>query len=232
MSQFKIAMKKDSMRKNKKLVINIALGKEGQCLNHDLGSLREEKESYESSERLRDVVQKVCSKADQNLGSSRGEKDRFESESRKDVFQRVCSKAGEIDSSIDDHSTLRDGMMREVDVGTGLSGALNRLREQGTFKGESKLVIGVKDNHEGDRFRDGFKDIHIQRVDKWGKTLTQKEAYRALCHGFHGKQPGKRKQEKRKKKQEDKSKQMESSERAVERMREVHAVLKSPYIVL
>lgn len=202
MSQFKIAMKKDSMRKNKKLVINIALDKEGQCLNHDLGSLREEKESSESSERLRDMD------------------------------QRVCSKAGEIDNSTDDHSSLRDGMMREVDVGTGLSGALNRLREQGTFKGESKLVVGVKDNHEGDRFKDGFKDIHFQRVDKWGKTLTQKEAYRALCHGFHGKQPGKRKQEKRKKKQKDKSKQMESSERAVERMREVHAVLKSPYIVL
>ncbi|XP_019101841.1 PREDICTED: SART-1 family protein DOT2-like isoform X2 [Camelina sativa] len=203
------------MKKNKKLVINIALDKDDHGQG-GLGSLREETERSDSSERL--ISDVVCSKADDhnNLGCSREEKDRF---------QRVCSKA---DEEIDDHhhgsSTLRDGMMREVDVGTGLSGALNRLREQGTFKGgESKLVVGVKDKHDddqGDRFRDGFKDIQIQRVDKWGRTLNQKEAYRALCHGFHGKQPGKRKQEKRNKKHEDNSKQMESSERAVERNRE------------
>lgn len=204
MSQSKVAMKKDSVRKNKKLVINIALDKEVLAsrleADHDLGSLRDEKERFESSERRRDVV---CSKAD-------------------DI----------VDKAIDDHSSVRgDGIMREVDVGTGLSGALNRLREQGTFKGESKIV-GVKDNHEDDRFKDRFKDIEIQRVDKWGRILTDKEAYRSLCHRFHGKGPGKKKQEKQRKKHEDKSKQMESSERAVERIREVHAISKSPYIVL
>ncbi|XP_023642720.1 SART-1 family protein DOT2 [Capsella rubella] len=212
MSQFKIAMKKDFMKKNTKLVINISLDKDASRFEaaQGLGSLREEKkQSSESSERL-SMVKRVCCKAEiHNLGSSRVQKDRFGSESRKDVFQRVSFKDEEIDKAIDDHhSVVRDGMMREVDVGTGLSGALNRLREQGTFRGESKLVVGVKDKHEGDRFRDGFKDIQIQRVDKWGRTLNQKEAYRALCHGFHGKQPGKRKQEKRKKKLEDKSKQM------------------------
>ncbi|AEE75557.1 unnamed protein product [Arabidopsis thaliana] len=204
MSQSKVAMKKDSMRKNKKLVINIALDKEVLAsrveADHDLGSVRDEKERLESSERRREV----------------------------------CSKAEDIvDKAIDNHSRVRgDGIMREADVGTGLSGALNRLREQGTFKEEGK-VVGVKDNnHEDDRFKDRFKDIQIQRVNKWGRIMTEKEAYRSLCHGFHGKGPGKKKQEKQRKKHEDKSKQMESSERSVERIREIHAISKTPYIVL
>ncbi|CAA7029956.1 unnamed protein product [Microthlaspi erraticum] len=102
---------------------------------------------------------------------------------------------------------LEIGVMREVEVGTGLSGALKRLREQGTFKEKKgKLVVGG--------------------------MLTEKDAFRLLCHGFHGKKPGKRKEEKRKRKHQDQSKQMESSDRAVERMRQVHAGLKTPYVVL
>ncbi|KFK38824.1 hypothetical protein AALP_AA3G165400 [Arabis alpina] len=62
-----------------------------------------------------------------------------------DVSQRVCSKAQKIDAgSIDDHSSVRDDIMREVDVGTGLSGALKRLREQGTFKEEKRQDIDSK----------------------------------------------------------------------------------------
>ncbi|CAA7024970.1 unnamed protein product [Microthlaspi erraticum] len=207
MSQLNIAMKKNSMRKNKKLVVNITLKNEGLAsrssveADHDLGSSRDEDQSkFESSERRRDVFHKVCS-------------------IDKDV-------------AIDDaHST---GLMREVEVGAGLSGALKRLREQGTFK-EKKgklLVGGVRDNHGDDRFRDDFKDIWIKRVDEYGRVLTEKEAFRLLCHGFHGKKPGTRKQEKRKRKHQDQSKQTEASDRAVERMRQVHAGLKTPYIVL
>ncbi|CAN6893299.1 unnamed protein product, partial [Brassica oleracea] len=39
-----------------------------------------------------------------------------------------------------------------------------------------------------------------------GRILTEKEAFKKLCHGFHGKKPGKRKQEKRMRKHEDSSK--------------------------
>ncbi|PQQ06020.1 SART-1 family protein DOT2 [Prunus yedoensis var. nudiflora] len=41
------------------------------------------------------------------------------------------------------------------------------------------------------------KDIHIERTDEFGRTLTPKEAFRILSHKFHGKGPGKMKQEKR-----------------------------------
>ncbi|CAH2053694.1 unnamed protein product [Thlaspi arvense] len=217
MSQLNIiAMKKNSMRKNKKLVINIALKKETlasrlEADQQDLGSSREdEKKSLEPSEK------------------------------RRDVLQRDCSKAEEIDGSIDedeaiddDHiSSAGDGVMREVDVGTGLSGALNLLRDQGAFKEKKSKLVVVRDNHGDDRFRDAFKEIRIERMDECGRVLTMKEAFRSLSHGFHGKKPGNRKQEKRERKHEDKTKQMESSDRAVERIRQVHAALKSPYIVI
>ncbi|CAN6886735.1 unnamed protein product [Brassica oleracea] len=211
MSHLNIDMKKNSMRKNKKLVINIAaVKKEGLASRFE---------------------------TDQDLGSSiKNEKKRFESSERqRDVFdQRIRFKANE---EIDDHgshdrSRVRDGVMREVDVGTGLSGALKLLREQGTFKekSSSKHHLGVRDNHgKDDRFKDAFKDIRIDRVDEFGRILTEKEAFKKLCHGFHGK----RKQEKRMRKHEDSSKNiLESSDRAVERMRQVHAELKSPYVVL
>ncbi|CAA7034549.1 unnamed protein product [Microthlaspi erraticum] len=124
-SYLNIAMKKNSMRKNKKLVVNIAPKNEALAsrsveADHDLGSSRDEDQSkIESSERRRDVFHKV-------------------------------------------------------EVGTGLSGALKRLREQGTFKEKKgKLVVGgVTDNYGDDRFRDAFKDIRIERVDEHGRMLT------------------------------------------------------------
>lgn len=67
--------------------------------------------------------------------------------------------------------------------------------------------------------------------------LTPKEAFRVLSHKFHGKGPGKMKQEKRMKQyhEELKLKQMKSSDtpsHSVERMRETQARLQTPYLVL
>ncbi|KAL0743630.1 hypothetical protein Bca4012_085143 [Brassica carinata] len=216
MSQLNIAMKKNSMRKNKKFVINIsAVKKEGLASSFEadqdlVSSVKNEKRRFESSERERDVFDqiKVCSKSDEKIDHG-GSHDR---------------------------SSVRDGVMREVNVGAGLSGALELLREQGTFKEKSSSSkrVGVTEDHgKDDRFKDAFNDIRIDRVDECGRILTEKEAFKKLCHGFHGKKPGKRKQEKWLRKQEGSSKNiLESSDRAVERMRQVHAELKSPYIVL
>lgn len=74
MSQLNIAMKKNSMRKNKKFVINIAaVKKEGIAssfeADQDLGSsIKNEKKRFESSERQKDVFdQRVCSKSDEKI---------------------------------------------------------------------------------------------------------------------------------------------------------------------
>ncbi|KAF3457135.1 hypothetical protein FNV43_RR01792 [Rhamnella rubrinervis] len=81
------------------------------------------------------------------------------------------------------------------------------------------------------------KDIRIERTDEYGRILAPKEAFRRLSHKFHGKGPGKMKQEKRMKQyyEELKLKQMKSSDTpslSVERMREAQAQLQTPYLVL
>jgi U4/U6.U5 tri-snRNP-associated protein 1 len=67
--------------------------------------------------------------------------------------------------------------------------------------------------------------------------MTPKEAFRMISHKFHGKGPGKMKQEKRMKQYQEelKLKQMKNSDTpslSVERMREAQMQLKMPYLVL
>lgn len=138
-----------------------------------------------------------------------------------------------------------DETIHEVAVGKGLSGVLKLLKDRGALKEKvewggrnmdkkkSKLV-GIVDDEGG---KERFKDIRIERTDEFGRTLTPKEAFRLLSHKFHGKGPGKMKEEKRMKQYQEelKLKQMKNSDTpslSVQRMREAQAQLKTPYIVL
>ncbi|KAL6984902.1 ESCRT II complex subunit Dot2 [Sarracenia purpurea var. burkii] len=141
----------------------------------------------------------------------------------------------------DEEEIVPDETIHEAAVGKGLSGALKLLKDRGTLKEsvewggrnmdkkKSKLV-GIYDN-------DGQKEIRIERTDEYGRILTPKEAFRLLSHKFHGKGPGKMKQEKRMRQYQEelKVKQMKNSDTpslSVERMREAQAQLKTPYLVL
>ncbi|XP_010256356.1 PREDICTED: SART-1 family protein DOT2 [Nelumbo nucifera] len=134
-----------------------------------------------------------------------------------------------------------DETIHEVAIGKGLSGALKLLKERGTLKEtvdwggrnmdkkKSKLV-GIYDDG-------GPKEIRIERTDEFGRIMTPKEAFRVISHKFHGKGPGKMKQEKRMKQYQEelKLKQMKNSDtpsQSMERMREAQARLKTPYLVL
>lgn len=141
---------------------------------------------------------------------------------------------------------VADETIHELAVGKGLSGALNLLKDRGTLKEgidwggrnmdkkKSKLVGVVGDDPNVDN---RFKDIRIERTDEFGRIMTPKEAFRMISHKFHGKGPGKMKQEKRMKQYQEelKLKQMKNSDtptESVERMREAQARLKTPYLVL
>ncbi|XP_013181016.1 PREDICTED: U4/U6.U5 tri-snRNP-associated protein 1 [Papilio xuthus] len=88
------------------------------------------------------------------------------------------------------------------------------------------------------RERSGFRPhVKLEYVDDEGRPLCPKEAFRYLSHKFHGKGPGKNKQEKRIKKavQEGLMKKMSSTDTPLgtlqmlqEKQRETH----SPYVVL
>ncbi|KAG2721801.1 hypothetical protein I3760_02G098100 [Carya illinoinensis] len=153
----------------------------------------------------------------------------------------------------DKEETVPDETIHEVAVGKGLSGALKLLKDRGTLKEsidwggrnmdkkKSKLV-GIVDDDEAKDTRsstlvDYKKEIRIERTDEFGRIMTPKEAFRMISHKFHGKGPGKMKQEKRMKQyhEELKLKQMKNSDTpsmSVERMREAQMQLKTPYLVL
>ncbi|KAL3642832.1 hypothetical protein CASFOL_013647 [Castilleja foliolosa] len=134
-----------------------------------------------------------------------------------------------------------DATIHEAAVGKGLAGALKLLKDRGALKEtiewcgrnmdkkKSKLV-GIYDN-------DAEKEIRIDRTDEYGRILTPKEAFRQHSHKFHGKGPGKTKQEKRMRQYEEdlKVEKMKNSDMpslSVERMREAQAKLQTPYLVL
>ncbi|KAL8492745.1 hypothetical protein ACS0TY_024082 [Phlomoides rotata] len=134
-----------------------------------------------------------------------------------------------------------DETIHESTVGKGLAGALKLLKDRGTLKEtiewggrnmdkkKSKLV-GIVGGDEA-------KEIRIERTDEYGRILTPKEAFRLLSHKFHGKGPGKMKQEKRMRQYQEelKVKQMKNADTpslSVSRMREAQAKLQTPYLVL
>ncbi|CAA2957431.1 SART-1 family DOT2 [Olea europaea subsp. europaea] len=141
----------------------------------------------------------------------------------------------------EEEEAIPDETIHESAVGKGLAGALKLLKDRGTLKEtvewggrnmdkkKSKLV-GIYDD-------DKAKEIRIERTDEYGRILTPKEAFRLLSHKFHGKGPGKMKQEKRIRQYQEelKIKQMKNADTpslSVERMREAQAQLMTPYLVL
>ncbi|KAK6116778.1 hypothetical protein DH2020_049511 [Rehmannia glutinosa] len=80
-----------------------------------------------------------------------------------------------------DHETIT---FHESGVGKALSGALKLLKDRGTL------------NECSGQNKDKEKEIRIERRDEYGRILTPKHAFRLFSHDFHGKRPGKTKQEK------------------------------------
>ncbi|XP_039061068.1 SART-1 family protein DOT2-like [Hibiscus syriacus] len=174
------------------------------------------------------------------------EQDKTNAENEVGGWSEVAdTSADEKPANEDKNEIVPDETIHEAAVGKGLSGALKLLKDRGTLKEtvewggrnmdkkKSKLV-GIVDE---DRQNDRFKDIRIERTDEFGRIMTPKEAFRNLSHKFHGKGPGKMKQEKRMKQYQEelKLKQMKNSDTpslSVERMKEAQAQLKTPYLVL
>ncbi|EYU25740.1 hypothetical protein MIMGU_mgv1a000914mg [Erythranthe guttata] len=141
----------------------------------------------------------------------------------------------------EEEEVVPDETIHETSVGKGLANALKLLKDRGSLKEttewggrnmdkkKSKLV-GINDN-------DGGKEIRIERTDEFGRILTPKESFRLLSHKFHGKGPGKMKQEKRMRQYQEelKVKQMKNSDTpssSVSRMKEAQEKLQTPYLVL
>lgn len=131
-----------------------------------------------------------------------------------------------------------DKTIREVPIGKGLSEALRFLRERGSLKEGDIELAGRNTDKKKNKLvsvRCGDekvgKEIHINRTDEFGRNLTPKESFRLFSHQFHGKGPGKKKQEKRIR-QHQKELKMKNPLLSVERMTKSQAQFKTPHLVL
>lgn len=137
-----------------------------------------------------------------------------------------------------------------VNRGLGLGSILGSLRDTGELKRkvewhgrntdmkmnphneEAVKPLYDRDDETGQRV-----EAALRKVDQFGRTLTPKEAFRQMCHTFHGKAPSKLRQEKAIKKYAQEltaKKQLTASNAAsgVAKVTEVQAKLHTPYLVL
>lgn len=88
---------------------------------------------------------------------------------------------------------------------TGIAATLQRLRQTGELAKKREKVGRSRDRplnpgNNSDEEESQTKQVKLSYMDEYGNEVTAKEAFRLLCHKFHGNGPGKNKNEKRLKK--------------------------------
>eukprot|EP01119_Soliformovum_irregulare_P001288 TRINITY_DN11011_c0_g1_i1.p1 TRINITY_DN11011_c0_g1~~TRINITY_DN11011_c0_g1_i1.p1 ORF type:complete len:769 (-),score=320.14 TRINITY_DN11011_c0_g1_i1:6-2312(-) len=102
------------------------------------------------------------------------------------------------DDGESDHTLEK--VMEEPAVATGIYATLAFLREKGSQETKLETMSGRKNDLQVDyalAAHDPAPGIRLDYIDEFGRQMTPKEAFRALSHKFHGKMPGKNKQDKR-----------------------------------
>ncbi|KAH9816375.1 SART-1 family-domain-containing protein [Melampsora americana] len=79
-------------------------------------------------------------------------------------------------------------------------------KDQATREYENRMRESMMAKESMEAYRNYKPDVEIKYNDEFGRELTQKEAWKALSHKFHGKGSGKAKTEKRIKKIEEEKK--------------------------
>eukprot|EP00474_Spongospora_subterranea_P000950 CRZ01408.1 hypothetical protein [Spongospora subterranea] len=89
--------------------------------------------------------------------------------------------------------------MKDVSsVDGGISGALRLIRSRGLAnpKALHPLVGGRSRDGRSEEYKDPLPHVRLDRVDEFGRSMTQKAAFRELSYRFHGHRPGAKKREK------------------------------------
>eukprot|EP00793_Prasinoderma_coloniale_P000593 PRCOL_00003741-RA len=129
----------------------------------------------------------------------------------------------------------------------GLAGALEMLRGSGALGADAKTTLGVSGRRNElkghaaqalkDRIGDANDRVRLERYDEFGRVMTPKEAFRELCHRFHGKAPGKKRMAKRLKQYRDEQARLNattvnSAAQQMEALRKANEARQAPFQVL
>jgi len=143
-----------------------------------------------------------------------------------------------MDEQDDDKKEKEDVVQDEPLISTGIAATLSLIGQKGGAKQfDMDSIAGRANDQMVDMKDDPAPHLRLEKRDEWGRIMTPRESFRQLSHKFHGKRPGKKKQQKKiaKMQEELKRKQMSGTDtplHAVEMMRRVQEVTKLPYIVL
>jgi len=123
-------------------------------------------------------------------------------------------------------------------VSGGIAATLSLLKSKSVNHEPLDSVVGRKNDKLKDvDKRDPAPKVRLDYLDEYGRQLTPKEAFRQMSHKFHGKKPGKNKQEKRIKQQKEeiKRKGMDAGDTpnmTVHAMRMEQEKTQQPFILL
>jgi U4/U6.U5 tri-snRNP-associated protein 1 len=142
----------------------------------------------------------------------------------------------------------------EKTIGAGLAGALAFLKDRGELKAPvewagrtndhrdayfTKAMGNLEDVYSGGRTEDRLAldvEVALTKKDEFGRILTPKEAFRQLCHDFHGIKPSRNSKEKRAKQVAKELAQRKAATggagRTLEGLKAVQEAAATPYMVL
>lgn len=107
------------------------------------------------------------------------------------------------------------------------SGRANDMKDR--FDKQHVIEANAMEEKAVDGYKFGFK---LDKFDEFGRKLTPKEAFRELCHRFHGIEPGKMKREKRLRQFQEEQARLKATSVMDERIKEVQREQASPFVVL
>lgn len=130
----------------------------------------------------------------------------------------------------------------------GLAGTLALLKEKAQLDDAQNTRWSGRANDMKDKFDkahvleahavnddivDGYKfGFKLDKFDEFGRKLTPKEAFRELCHRFHGIEPGKMKREKRLRQFQEEQARLKASSSMDAKVKDVQREQATPYVVL
>lgn len=123
---------------------------------------------------------------------------------------------------------LKEKALLDDGQNTRWSGRANDLKDH--FDKKNVLeALAPDDAPTNDGYKFGFR---LDKFDEFGRKLTPKEAFRELCHRFHGIEPGRMKREKRLKQFEEEQKRLQATSVMDERIKATQRDQAMPYVVL
>lgn len=149
-----------------------------------------------------DEAEAEGSNSDMDISNQQGERHHSDAKG-KDIVAPLDTHqiASSVPSTVDSSAILFDADSNPT-ADTGVAAALSRFRGMGDLhrpreqRGRAKDErIDWKEVDENVKVAPGQRSIKLLYTDENGHELTPKEAFRLLCHKFHGKGPSKNKRE-------------------------------------